>query len=203
MNVWACSCFRYNTLDCSSQNKFRKMYPMSDASRDHKKAASEDIKRIPYAVITASDSRTPDTDASGKFIIEAMDDNPLLHYEIVRDEPDLIGGLLDSLTEQHETLRIILVNGGTGIAPRDNTFDAVSNRLEKVMPGFGEIFRMLSYDEIGSAAMLSRAVAGVYRGVLVVSMPGSPNAVKLAMNRLILPELEHLAWEVAGRTSDI
>lgn len=176
---------------------------MSDSSRDHKQAASKDIKRIPYAVITASDSRTPDTDSSGNFIKEVMSDHPLVHYEIVKDEPDLIGALLDTLTEEHETLRIILVNGGTGIAPRDTTFDAVNGRLEKVMPGFGEIFRMLSYQEIGSAAMLSRAVAGVYRGVLIVSMPGSPNAVKLAMNKLILPELEHLAWEVAGRRADI
>lgn len=176
---------------------------MSESSRDHKEAASHDIKRIPYAVITASDTRTPDTDTSGKFVMDAMRDHPLVHYEIVKDEPDLIGNLLDTLTSQHENLRMILVNGGTGIAPRDNTFDAVSSRLEKVMPGFGEIFRMLSYQEIGSAAMLSRAVAGVYRGVIVVSMPGSSNAVKLAMNKLILPELEHLAWEVAGRQVDI
>jgi molybdenum cofactor biosynthesis protein B len=89
-----------------------------------------------------------------------------------------------------------LFNGGTGIASRDTTYDALSRKLEKVLPGFGEIFRVLSYEEIGPAAMLSRATAGTYRGRLIFSMPGSSNAVKLAMDRLIAPELEHLAWEL-------
>jgi molybdenum cofactor biosynthesis protein B len=92
---------------------------------------------------------------------------------------------------------VILFNGGTGIAPRDTTFDVLNRRLEKTLPGFGELFRMLSFPQVGAAAMLSRAVAGVYRERVVVSMPGSPAAVRLAWEKLIGPELEHLAWEVA------
>src|SRR5690606_37072876 len=92
--------------------------------------------------------------------------------------------------------RIALFNGGTGISRRDNTFDALSRRLEKTLPGFAQIFRMLSWEQVGAAAMLSRATAGVYRNVFVVSMPGSPAAVQLAWEQLLEPELEHLAWEL-------
>jgi molybdenum cofactor biosynthesis protein B len=92
--------------------------------------------------------------------------------------------------------RIALFNGGTGISRRDNTFDALSGKLEKTLPGFGEIFRMLSWEQVGAAAMLSRATAGVYRNVFVVSTPGSPAAVSLAWEQLLEPELEHLAWEL-------
>ena len=91
----------------------------------------------------------------------------------------------------------MLFTGGTGIAPRDTTYDVLSRRIEKVMPGFGELFRMLSYQEVGAAAMLSRATAGTFRGRVIFSMPGSPNAVQVAMDKLIVPEIEHLAWEVA------
>jgi molybdenum cofactor biosynthesis protein B len=90
----------------------------------------------------------------------------------------------------------VIFNGGTGIAPRDTTYDVLARRLEKVLPGFGELFRMLSYAEVGAAAMLSRATAGVYRERIVISLPGSPAAVRLGWEKLIRPELEHLAWEV-------
>jgi len=91
---------------------------------------------------------------------------------------------------------VILTNGGTGISGRDTTYEVVAARLEKTLPGFGELFRMLSFQEIGSGAMLSRAIGGVYRNTLVFAMPGSLNAVKLALDRLILPELRHLVWEI-------
>jgi len=94
-------------------------------------------------------------------------------------------------------VQLILFNGGTGIAPRDTTFDVIARMLEKTLPGFGELFRMLSYQEVGAAAMLSRATAGTYRGKVIFSTPGSPNAVRLALEKLILPEINHLAWEVA------
>ena len=93
--------------------------------------------------------------------------------------------------------QIVLFNGGTGIARRDTTYDALSNRLEKTLPGFGEIFRLLSYEEIGAAAMLSRATAGVYADTVIFSMPGSSGAVRLAWEKLILPEIQHVAWLVA------
>ena len=116
-------------------------------------------------------------------------------YRIVKDEPDQILALLDHLANE-TTIQVVLFNGGTGISKRDTTYDALAGRLEKTLPGFGELFRMLSYGEIGAAAMLSRATAGTYRGRLVFSMPGSSNAVRLAMDQLIVPELEHLAWEL-------
>ena len=115
-------------------------------------------------------------------------------YRLLKDEPDEVEAALDELAEGEA--RLILLNGGTGISPRDTTFDAVSRKLEKTLPGFGELFRMLSYEQVGAAAMLSRATAGVYRETVVISTPGSPAAVALAWEKLIAPELEHLAWEV-------
>ncbi len=171
-------------------------------SQEHKASAADALESVPCAIVTASDTRTSENDTSGQTIRHLLEGkgHSIIDYHIVKDEPDQIGSLLDQLTV-NETIRVILMNGGTGIAPRDRTYDVVSQRLEKTLPGFGEIFRMLSYQEIGAAAMLSRAIAGVYQGCVVVSMPGSQNAVNLAMTKLILPEIQHLAWEVAGRPS--
>jgi molybdenum cofactor biosynthesis protein B len=116
-------------------------------------------------------------------------------YEIVKDEPEQINRVLDHYTGMN-ACQAVLFNGGTGIARRDTTFDVISGRLEKTLPGFGELFRMLSYDEIGAAAMLSRATAGVLNGRLIFSTPGSSNAVALAMDKLIAGELAHLVFEV-------
>jgi molybdenum cofactor biosynthesis protein B len=168
------------------------------SSQQHKAIAETIFKSVPCAIVTVSDTRTPETDTSGQAIrtlLEAQGHSVVAHH-IVKDEPDQIGPLLDQLTATEQPARIILINGGTGIAPRDRTYDVVSQRLEKTLPGFGELFRMLSYQEIGAAAMLSRATAGVYRQKVIVSMPGSPNAVELAMTSLILPEIQHLAWEL-------
>ncbi|NNE10323.1 MAG: molybdenum cofactor biosynthesis protein MoaB, partial [Gemmatimonadetes bacterium] len=105
---------------------------------------------------------------------------------------------IESMLEVAETLgaQIVIFNGGTGISKRDSTYDTLAERLEKTLPGFGEIFRMLSWKEIGAAAMLSRAIAGTYNGMILIAVPGSPNAVELAWEKLIEPELAHLAWEV-------
>jgi molybdenum cofactor biosynthesis protein B len=113
----------------------------------------------------------------------------------VKDEPDQIGALLDRYCDDPRC-QAILFNGGTGIARRDTTYDVIAGKLEKTLVGFGELFRMLSYAEIGAAAMLSRATAGVYRGRLVLSTPGSSNAVTLAMDKLIAAEIAHLVYEV-------
>lgn len=171
-------------------------------SQEHKVSAADALESVPCAIVTVSDTRTPENDTSGQTIHRLLEGegHEIIDYHIVKDEPEQIGPLLDQLTA-NETIRVILMNGGTGVAPRDRTYDVVSQRLEKTLPGFGEIFRMLSYQEIGAAAILSRAIAGVYRGCVVVSMPGSQNAVNLAMTKLILPEIQHLAWEVAGRPS--
>jgi len=160
---------------------------------DHQEHAANTPARC--AVVTVSDTRTEDTDTSGAFIRTALNDAgfTVVHYTIVPDEPTRIDTLLDTLPDSVDA---ILTNGGTGISARDQTVDAVERRIEKPLPGFGELFRMLSYEEIGAGAMLSRAMAGVLRDTLVFAMPGSTNAVKLAMTQLILPELKHLVWEI-------
>ena len=145
------------------------------------------------AVITVSDTRTPQTDKSGQLIQQLLADtgHKIVAYTIVKDEPVEIKQWLTKL-DRDSSLELIIFNGGTGIAPRDTTYDVVSSWLEKTLPGFGEIFRYLSYQEIGSRAIASRAVAGVRNNKLLFSLPGSSNAVKLAMNQLILPEINHL-----------
>ena len=167
---------------------------MSQSVDAHRAAAPESVGA---AVITVSDTRTKETDASGRLIIERLEaaGHTIVGYEIVQDEPQQIEAVLNRFAIEPDC-RAILFNGGTGIARRDTTFDVISGRLEKTLDGFGELFRMLSYEEIGAAAMLSRATAGVYLGRLVFSMPGSSNAVALAMDKLIARELSHLVYEV-------
>ncbi|MGD1949294.1 MAG: molybdenum cofactor biosynthesis protein B [Leptolyngbyaceae cyanobacterium] len=148
-------------------------------------------------VITVSDTRTVDTDKSGRLIKTKLREagHRLGAYQLVKDEPDQIAGLVQRLAP---TVDAIICNGGTGIAPRDTTYDAIATLLEKEIPGFGEIFRQLSYAEIGSRAIASRATAGVYKSTLVFLLPGSSNAVALAMGTLILPELQHLIRQIKG-----
>ena len=150
---------------------------------------------VSCAIITVSDTRTVLTDKSGTLIRDRLEaaGHQVSGYEIVPDEPDKILVCINKMVSSNE---IILLTGGTGISKRDRTYDVVSRLLEKTLPGFGEIFRMLSFEEIGPAAMLSRATAGIFQDCLLFSMPGSVNAVTLAMDRLIVPELQHLVWEL-------
>ncbi len=150
--------------------------------------------QVRCAVLTVSDTRTPETDTSGALMRSRLTEAGFVvqAHAIVPDDGPRILALLEEWVDQVDA---ILLNGGTGISPRDGTFEAVSGILDKTLPGFGEIFRMLSYEEVGAAAMLSRAVAGLYRGTFIFSTPGSTNAVKLAMDKLIIPELKHLVWE--------
>ena len=149
------------------------------------------------AIITLSDTRNEQTDTSGKRIGELLEaeHHAIASYRIIPDDPPTLSRLLDELLAD-ANIEVILTNGGTGISQRDGTIEVVASKLTTPLPGFGELFRMLSYEQVGAAAMLSRAVAGIYRGVVVFSVPGSPGAVRLAWERLILPELEHVAWEV-------
>lgn len=167
---------------------------MSASAEQHREQAPDSVA---CAVVTVSDTRTEETDKSGQIMRERLEGagHRIVFYRIVPDEPAQIGTLLDDLTGRDDC-QAILFNGGTGISSRDTTYDVISGRLDKTLVGFGEIFRMLSYDEIGAAAMLSRATAGVYRGKLVFSTPGSSNAVSLAMDKLIAGELGHLVYEV-------
>ncbi len=149
------------------------------------------------ALITVSDTRSPETDLSGQLIKELIlsAGHAVGEYSIVKDEPIEIRTQLELLAQRPDVDAVIF-NGGTGIAPRDTTYDAIENLLEKLLPGFGELFRWLSYQEIGSRALASRAVAGVYQSKLVFSIPGSTAAVKLAVEKLILPELVHLVTQL-------
>lgn len=143
-------------------------------------------------VITASDTRTEADDESGKLIRESLvaAGHQVIHYEILPDDPKGIG---DAIRAALPGLDGVIINGGTGVAARDSTFEAVRGLLDKELEGFGELFRMLSYQEIGSAAFLSRALAGVSAGKIVISLPGSPAACRLALDKLLLPELGHIA----------
>jgi molybdenum cofactor biosynthesis protein B len=169
-------------------------------AEDHRQQAGTDA--VTMAIVTVSDTRTPATDKN-KHYLEARlveSGHAVAAYRLIKDEPDQVAAALDELCEMPE-VQVVLFNGGTGISPRDTTYDVISRYLEKTLPGFGEIFRMLSYEEIGPAAMLSRATAGVYKNTLVVSMPGSSGAVKTAMEKLILPEVNHLVWEIFRKHS--
>lgn len=170
---------------------------MTSESSERHRAAAAGRGPVPVGVVTVSDTRTPDTDANGSWLGEriAAAGHTLAGYRVIRDEPEQVAAALEELAAGEA--RVIVFNGGTGIAPRDTTYDVLSRRLERTLPGFGELFRMLSWEQVGSAAMLSRATAGVFRGRVVFSTPGSPAAVRLAWERLIEPELAHLAWEVA------
>lgn len=161
----------------------------------HQRAADELHETIRCAVITISDSRSPETDTSGAAIRTALAHagHDVVRYSVVRDEPQQIAALIQ--TYEAEGCKVVITNGGTGIARRDSTFETLDRLLEKRLPGFGEIFRMLSYHEIGPAAMLSRATAGTYRQALIFALPGATAAVELAMEKLIMPELRHLVWE--------
>jgi molybdenum cofactor biosynthesis protein B len=152
--------------------------------------------RVRLAVVTVSDTRTPQTDVAGQTIAELLTaaGHDVAMREIVADEPIEIERLLRSLAARDD-LGAILLTGGTGLASRDSTVEVVGRLLTKTLPGYGELFRMLSFREIGPAAMLSRAVGGVIGPKVVLTMPGSPAAVRLAMERLILPELGHLVRE--------
>ena len=167
----------------------------STSTAEHRELATEGGP-VAVAIVTVSDTRTPETDKNAEFLRAelAAAGNSVAAYRIIKDEPDQVASVLDEMVATEA--RVILFNGGTGIAPRDTTYDILARKLEKTLPGFGELFRMFSYDQVGGAAMLSRATAGVYRGKVVISRPGSTAAVQLAWEKLIGPELAHLAWEV-------
>ncbi|HEY2421123.1 MAG TPA: molybdenum cofactor biosynthesis protein B [Neobacillus sp.] len=165
------------------------------STKEHKKEAPKTVK---CKVITVSDTRDQETDKSGRLMMDLLEEagHEVVDYVIVRDELTSIQTEILKGCER-EDIDVILTNGGTGIAKRDVTIETVQSLLEKEIVGFGELFRMISYQEdIGSAAILSRAIAGVVKNKGVFSTPGSSGAVKLAMNKLILPEIGHVVREI-------
>jgi molybdenum cofactor biosynthesis protein B len=149
-------------------------------------------------ILTVSDTKTPETDTSGQLIRKLLVDagHQVVGSAIVRDEPKDVQRMIREACANDE-VRAVLVTGGTGITSRDSTYEAIEALLDKRLPGFGELFRMLSFEEIGAAAMMSRAQLGVHARRIVISMPGSPNACRLALEKLIIPELSHLIREVS------
>lgn len=162
---------------------------------DHQKRSP---RVVSCAILTISDTRTPETDTGGQLIRQLLEEggHSVAAYAIVPDEPGRIREHVERFGVRDDVQAVILT-GGTGIAPRDQTYETVAPMLEKRLDGFGEIFRMLSFEEIGPAAMLSRAIAGTYGRRIVFCLPGSPNAIRLAMTRLIVPEIGHLVYEAS------
>ena len=168
------------------------------ASATHHEHKHHAPRSIGCMVITCSDTRTPETDMSGQLIQKLLKEqgHTIAAYHLVKDEPAQITA---RVTEgiANDAVQAIIINGGTGISRRDSTFEAVDAMLEKRLDGFGEVFRYLTYQEIGSPAIMSRATAGIIKGHVLFSTPGSENAVRLAMEKLILPELGHLVKELS------
>ena len=161
--------------------------------QEHKQKSPQSVS---CAVLTISDSRTEQDDESGKLIKQKLSQNGhrVMLYSILKNEADSIEKKIYELLGQEE-LQVIIASGGTGASHRDITVETISPILEKKLDGFGELFRFLSYREIGSSSIMSRAVAGVVRGKVILCLPGSPGAAKLAMDKIILPEIGHMVRE--------
>ena len=166
---------------------------MSNSEEHRRKAHAQGP--IAVGLITVSDTRTAESDVNGAYLREAVEaaGHRVVGYQLVPDEPDRVLAAIDQLLDEANA---IVLNGGTGISARDRTYDALAGRLERTLPGFGELFRMLSWEQVGSAAMLSRAVAGTVGRTVVFSVPGAPAAVQLAWERLIAAELQHVVGEM-------
>jgi molybdenum cofactor biosynthesis protein B len=151
---------------------------------------------VTCTVLVISDSRTEATDESGRLLIEKLENNghKVLDYALLKNDSQAIRNKLEELLEKKE-LQVIITSGGTGVSLRDVTVETVTPMLEKVLDGFGELFRTLSYMEIGTASIMSRAVAGVVKGKIIICIPGSLGAAKLAIDKIILPEIGHMVRE--------
>jgi molybdenum cofactor biosynthesis protein B len=166
---------------------------MSTSVQEHKAEAPESIQ---CAVITVSDTRSLDTDTGGQTLVDRLQTagHRVVYREIMPDDPVCMRDRLVQLRER-EDVDAVLMTGGTGLGSRDQTYETVTALLSKPLPGYGELFRWLSYEEIGAAAMLSRATGGLMGRTVLLTMPGSRAAVRLAMDKVILPELNHLVRE--------
>ena len=171
---------------------------MSDPTTEHRRTAAGQTVR--FAVLTISDTRTIETDRGGAMIEDLLREagHKPAGRDLVSDAPARIAGRLRDLLDE-PAIDMVVTTGGTGIGPRDSTIEVVERLLSRKLDGFGELFRMLSFEKIGPAAMLSRATGGLAGSKLVFALPGSPDAVELALQRLILPELAHLISECRGR----
>jgi molybdenum cofactor biosynthesis protein B len=165
-------------------------------SAPHQQHQAQSPRHVRCAVITVSDTRTLDTDTGGQAVVNHLTagGHTVVAREIVPDEPDRLRPLVLTLSGRDD-VDAILLTGGTGITRRDQTYETIVALCDKLLPGYGEIFRWLSYQEIGPAAILSRAIGGVVKDKIILTMPGSPAAVRLAMEKIVVPELGHLVRE--------
>jgi len=173
---------------------------VSESAQGHREAAPDTVS---VAVLTISDTRTPETDTGGDVVEEAMRaaGHEIVARQIVRDDaPSIRNTLVDLLARPD--VDAVVTTGGTGISGRDTTYEVVERTIEKRLDGFGELFRMLSYQEIGAAALLSRAVAGAVGNKLIASLPGSRNAVRLGTEKLLVPEIAHIVFELRKHTEE-
>lgn len=173
---------------------------MSESTEKHRKASPD---RIRVAVITISDTRIAETDTGGNIIVDSMQraGHEVVYRGIVTDDAPHIKESLEKLLTD-ASIDAIVTTGGTGISVRDTTYEVVSRMLDKKLDGFGELFRMLSYQEVGAAAILSRAIAGAVGSKFVACLPGSTNAVRLAMEKLLVPEIPHVVFELSKHSRE-
>jgi len=169
--------------------------PKRIGPQEHKAQAPASIGCV---VITCSDTRTEASDTSGQLMrrLLAEHGHRVIQHHLLKDEPSQIRDRIEAVVRM-DAVQAIIINGGTGISRRDSTFEAIDAMLEKRLVGFGEVFRYLTFKDIGSPAIMSRATAGLYRGRIIFSIPGSESAVRLAMEQLILPELGHIVREIS------
>jgi len=162
---------------------------------EHKAQAPRSVR---CAIVTVSDTRTIETDASGRAIADLLTaaGHQVAGRTIVKDDPDLVRGTIERQLAAPD-VHAIITTGGTGITSRDSTYEAVGGMLQKRLDGFGELFRMLSFQQIGSAAIMSRACAGLAAGRIIICLPGSEAAVRLALEKLVIPELGHLVQQAS------
>jgi molybdenum cofactor biosynthesis protein B len=171
------------------------LYNRAVSQAEHKAQAPA---RVRCFIVTVSDTRTEATDTSGRAIAELLSaaGHDVAGRTIVQDEPaDVVRAVTDQLAS--EGVHVVITTGGTGLTSRDSTYEALIALLDKRLDGFGELFRKLSYDDIGPAAMLSRAMAGTSRGKFIAALPGSEGAVRLAMTKLLIPELPHIVQQLS------
>lgn len=169
-------------------------------SHEEHRAYAEKIQSVQCGVLTISDTRTEETDEGGQLLRSLLesDGHRVTRYRIVRDDLWQVRATVVTWVTDDE-IDAVITTGSSGVAPRDIAFEAIAPLLDKTLDGFGELFRQLSFGEIGSAALMSRAFAGVANGKVIFCLPGSPQACQLAMQKLILPELRHLVWTVRGQ----
>jgi len=167
---------------------------LSESAEKHRKASPE---RVRVAVLTISDTRTPETDTGGNVIVDSMQKSghEIVYRELVKDDAPRIKKILEEFLAD-AAVDAVITTGGTGISARDATYEVVAQMLDKKLDGFGELFRMLSYEQVGAAAILSRAIAGAAGLKFVACLPGSTNAVRLAMEKLLVPEIPHIVFEL-------